>query len=202
MQVLELLAEHRGQVVSKERLFQTVWAETFVGDEVLARADFRNSPRPRRRPTVAAVHPDHSEKRLPARRSVTSKPRAHGHAGPLDRRACGRPRPGDRSRPCGCVDLPFPHCGIPHHPRDRLLLDLTQLTSLPGVEGFPALSPNGDQIVFARNYIDLPGPAGQPGLFLTDDWRHHPAASDRDTHIRHVSRVVSRRPIHRIPARE
>src|SRR5262245_58503860 len=36
--VLVLLAEHAGQVVSKERLLQTVWADTFVGDEVLSRA--------------------------------------------------------------------------------------------------------------------------------------------------------------------
>src|SRR3954447_4962208 len=38
MQVLILLAEHAGQVVSKERLIQTVWADTFVGDEVLSKA--------------------------------------------------------------------------------------------------------------------------------------------------------------------
>src|SRR4029079_11011918 len=38
MQVLVLLAEHAGQVVSKERLIQTVWADTFVGDEVLSKA--------------------------------------------------------------------------------------------------------------------------------------------------------------------
>jgi DNA-binding winged helix-turn-helix (wHTH) protein/Tol biopolymer transport system component len=38
MQVLVELAEHPGQVVSKDRLLQTVWADTFVGDEVLARA--------------------------------------------------------------------------------------------------------------------------------------------------------------------
>jgi len=38
MQVLVLLAEHAGQVVSKDRLFQAVWPATFVGDEVLSRA--------------------------------------------------------------------------------------------------------------------------------------------------------------------
>src|SRR5580765_2127948 len=38
MQVLVLLAEHAGQVVLKERLIQTVWADTFVGDEVLSKA--------------------------------------------------------------------------------------------------------------------------------------------------------------------
>jgi Tol biopolymer transport system component/DNA-binding winged helix-turn-helix (wHTH) protein len=38
MQVLVELAEHSGQAVTKERLLHTVWADTFVGDEVLARA--------------------------------------------------------------------------------------------------------------------------------------------------------------------
>src|SRR4029450_8893114 len=38
MQVLVEMAERPGQVVSKERLLHTVWADTFVGDEVLARA--------------------------------------------------------------------------------------------------------------------------------------------------------------------
>src|SRR5262245_16148166 len=38
MQVLVLLAEHAGHVVSKERIIQTVWAGTFVGDEVLSKA--------------------------------------------------------------------------------------------------------------------------------------------------------------------
>src|SRR5262245_9357350 len=37
MQVLVLLAEHQGKVVTKELLFQTVWPEIFVGDEVLTR---------------------------------------------------------------------------------------------------------------------------------------------------------------------
>src|SRR5438552_2381518 len=43
MQVLLLLAEHPGQVVTKEHLLRTVWADTFVGDEVLSRtiADLR-----------------------------------------------------------------------------------------------------------------------------------------------------------------
>lgn len=38
MQVLALLAKHRGRVVTKERILQNVWADTFVGDEVLSRA--------------------------------------------------------------------------------------------------------------------------------------------------------------------
>jgi DNA-binding winged helix-turn-helix (wHTH) protein len=37
MQVLVLLAEHAGRVVSKRELLDVVWSDTFVGDEVLAR---------------------------------------------------------------------------------------------------------------------------------------------------------------------
>ena len=36
MQVLVLLAKHQGEVVAKEALFQAVWPDTFVGDEVLS----------------------------------------------------------------------------------------------------------------------------------------------------------------------
>lgn len=38
MQVLVYLAERPGEVVSKERLINTVWADTFVSDQVLANA--------------------------------------------------------------------------------------------------------------------------------------------------------------------
>src|SRR5262245_18656510 len=37
MQVLVCLAEHAGEVVAKERLIRAVWADTFVGDDVLTR---------------------------------------------------------------------------------------------------------------------------------------------------------------------
>jgi TolB-like protein/Flp pilus assembly protein TadD len=38
MEVLVCLAEHPGEPVSKEKLLQTVWADTFVGDSVLTRS--------------------------------------------------------------------------------------------------------------------------------------------------------------------
>jgi DNA-binding winged helix-turn-helix (wHTH) protein/tetratricopeptide (TPR) repeat protein len=37
MQVLVCLAEHAGEVISKERLIRAVWADTFVGEDVLTR---------------------------------------------------------------------------------------------------------------------------------------------------------------------
>src|SRR5262245_51653123 len=38
MQVLVSLAENAGQVVTKERLMRSVWANTFVSDDVLTRS--------------------------------------------------------------------------------------------------------------------------------------------------------------------
>jgi TolB-like protein/DNA-binding winged helix-turn-helix (wHTH) protein/Tfp pilus assembly protein PilF len=38
MQVLLILCEHSGQVVSKEQIFHRVWPDTFVSDEVLTRS--------------------------------------------------------------------------------------------------------------------------------------------------------------------
>jgi len=38
MQVLVLLSEHQGEVVSKDRLLQTVWPGVFVGEDVLTRS--------------------------------------------------------------------------------------------------------------------------------------------------------------------
>jgi len=38
MQVLVYLAEHAGDVMAKERIIQTVWADTFVTDDVLTRS--------------------------------------------------------------------------------------------------------------------------------------------------------------------
>jgi len=38
MQVLLILCEHSGQVVSKEQIFHRIWPDTFVSDEVLTRS--------------------------------------------------------------------------------------------------------------------------------------------------------------------
>src|SRR5262245_47424313 len=38
MQVLLCLGENAGQVVTKERLMRSVWADTFVSDDVLTRS--------------------------------------------------------------------------------------------------------------------------------------------------------------------
>jgi DNA-binding winged helix-turn-helix (wHTH) protein len=38
MQVLVCLAEHAGEVLPKEKLIRSVWADTFVTDDVLTRS--------------------------------------------------------------------------------------------------------------------------------------------------------------------
>src|ERR1700751_3696465 len=38
MRVLVLLSEHQGEVVTKDRLLQTVWPGVFVGEDVLTRS--------------------------------------------------------------------------------------------------------------------------------------------------------------------
>lgn len=38
MQVLVLLASHPGEVISKDRLLNTVWSGVFVGEDVLTRS--------------------------------------------------------------------------------------------------------------------------------------------------------------------
>jgi len=38
MEVLVCLAEHKGEVVPKEKLLQAVWPDTFVSDDVLKRS--------------------------------------------------------------------------------------------------------------------------------------------------------------------
>src|SRR5215831_4850597 len=40
IEVLVCLARHQGETVSKEKLLQTVWPDTFVGDDVLVRCIF------------------------------------------------------------------------------------------------------------------------------------------------------------------
>ena len=68
MQVLVCLAAHPGAVVPKESLIRSVWADTFVTDDVLTRSIselrrvFGDDPKESR------FHPDHSKERLPVNR--------------------------------------------------------------------------------------------------------------------------------------
>jgi Tol biopolymer transport system component/DNA-binding winged helix-turn-helix (wHTH) protein len=147
MQVLELLADHRGQVVSKERLLQTVWAETFVGDEVLARAIseirrvLEDDPKsPRYIQTIPKggyrlVAPVTARRPTGGARvrwiSAAAILLALGIAGALLAMRASR------SPAAASISSSQP-----------VAARLTRVTSLPGVEGFPALSPNGEQVVF------------------------------------------------------
>jgi Transcriptional regulatory protein, C terminal len=56
MQVLLYLVEHAGQVVTKDRLMASVWADTAVGDDALTRAvsEFGDSSVTRRSPRASS----------------------------------------------------------------------------------------------------------------------------------------------------
>ena len=164
MQVLVLLAEHAGQVVSKERLIQTVWADTFVGDEVLSKAisELRR-----------AVDDDPKAPRyiqtIPkgGYRLVAPVRFDQPHAGVLDASAAKEPScSATRSvwtwgwLTAGALLLvilvslttwlrlaerpaPISMAGPPMH--------VVPLTTLTGEEGSPTFSPDGEQVAFNWN---------------------------------------------------
>jgi Tol biopolymer transport system component/DNA-binding winged helix-turn-helix (wHTH) protein len=155
MQVLVCLAEHAGDVVSKERLMTSVWTDTAVGDDVLTRAvselrrlfaDEAKHPRVietipkggyRLIAPVARGQPDVGEPGPPAQqRRVRRRPLlvaaaaslaiAAGTAGWLSRRHAS---------------------GV----RDSPPLRVVQLTAFRGLERSPAFSPDATQIAFSWN---------------------------------------------------
>ncbi len=158
MLVLVCLADHAGQMVPKERLMASVWADTAVGDDVLTRAiselrrlfdDDPKQPRvietipkagyvliaPITRPLVDAVP-------TPAPAAETATPSASVH--PRNRRLHLAVLAGALILVTGVVTwLLRPQS----HPETRLLR-VVPLTVLPGHEQWPTFSPDGDQVAF------------------------------------------------------
>ena len=165
MQVLVLLAENAGHVVSKERLIQTVWADTFVGDEVLSKAisELRR-----------AVDDDPKAPRfiqtIPkgGYRLVAPVRFDQSHPGALDAPAAQQPSPRAATRSvwtwwwltAGALLLvalvsmatwlrvaqrpsPISGAGPP--------MRVVPLTTLTGEECNPTFSPDGEQVAFAWN---------------------------------------------------
>ncbi|MCP4573665.1 MAG: hypothetical protein GY838_15005 [bacterium] len=147
MRVLVHLLEHPG-VVSRDELMSAVWPDTVVVDEVLTRSVselrkvFGDDPR---RPQVIETIPKRGYRLL-----ATVAPLIAGDRTPIGAVKQGRQ---SRWRLIGLAAVVVVAFGVwftgdwnevaPSTPT------LLQLTSLPGVEEYPALTPAGDRLAFA-----------------------------------------------------
>src|SRR6476661_473360 len=163
MLVLVCLAEHAGQMVSKDRLFHAAWPDTAVGDDVLTRAIselrrlFDDDPK---QPRVIETIPKAGYRLIapvmPLAADAITTP-----AGPVtpttsDRdtlvaEVLPRSRRGLRIVVVGAV-LILVTATAAWWVRSRLhrevppALRVVPLTILPGKERWPTFSPNGDQV--------------------------------------------------------
>lgn len=163
MQVLVLLAEHAGEVVSKERLLRTVWADTFVGDDVLTRAIselrrvFDDDPKA---PRVIQTIPKGGYRLIAPVAGVDELARAEQAAGSRGMLRTAAPTFGPRPMLVvvvavallvaaaalwfrGLIPVPAP----PSAPSTSMRT--VPFTSLPGAEVGPAFSPDGERIAFS-----------------------------------------------------
>jgi Tol biopolymer transport system component/DNA-binding winged helix-turn-helix (wHTH) protein len=144
MDVLVCLAERDG-VVSRQQLFDACWPDTLVVDECLTRAiselrkAFGDDPR---RPRVIETIPKKGYRLLAAPRPVgiaVQEPTA------VPRRPRRRALAAIAAVP---VLLVLAHLMGAANPPAPAAPERTRLTSLPGRERFPALSPAGDRLAF------------------------------------------------------
>jgi DNA-binding winged helix-turn-helix (wHTH) protein/dipeptidyl aminopeptidase/acylaminoacyl peptidase len=156
MQVLVCLAEHAGDVLPKEKLIQSVWADTFVTDDVLTRSiselrkvfeDDAKEPRfiqtiPRSGyRLIAAVSYDGEKEKI----NVPPSPE------PLRVKSWTRFLRAAGVLVAGSVFTVaawylYSH-GNPKQPQTSLTA--VPLTTDPGWEGMPTLSPDGSQVAYA-----------------------------------------------------
>jgi Tol biopolymer transport system component/DNA-binding winged helix-turn-helix (wHTH) protein len=156
MQVLVLLAQHQGEVVTKETLLQNIWPDIFVGDEVLSRTvselrralgDDSKAPRyiqtiPKGGYKLIASVTSHE----PAAAAVASSP---GSGQEFRRRRRWR-------TPVLWGALILAGAGgawlvARHGHGDSSLppMAVRPLVTLPGLKGVPSFSPDGTRIAFA-----------------------------------------------------
>ena len=206
MDVLMCLARHPGEVVTRDELLETVWAGTVVTDDVLTRSIselrkvFDDDPR---NPGVIETIPK-TGYRLIAPTTVDYRGDSVPPAAPTLELAPSMPPPVERSprrwpvwvAGGGLVLLLFSalfltrdNTPTAYHP--------TPLTSYPGPEGHPILSPDGRQVAFSWRgpegdnmdvYLKLIG--SETPLRLTDDsaYDHQPAWSPDGSQIAFMRR--------------
>jgi Tol biopolymer transport system component len=160
MQVLVCLAEHASKVVPKEKLIRSVWADTFVTDDVLTRSisELRkvfgdDAKEPRFIQTIPR-----SGYRLVATVSYDSEKASAEPQVPADFSKAVPPRPRWRrvsSLITMAVVLTLAVGGtVWYYTAHRIVepslppMKVVPFTSFPGWEGFPAFSPDGNQIAF------------------------------------------------------
>ena len=156
MRVLLCLAERPGEVVSKERLFAEVWQGTFVSEDVLTRA-------------IAELRRVFEDSAAAPR--VIETIRKSGYRLLISREPAGEDP--STAEPLPEVRLPGPVViraafaavalavavatvalvlwGRRHSPPSRTPMRIRPLTSLPGNQRDPAISPDGTRVAFVWN---------------------------------------------------
>ena len=160
MMVLVCLAERAGQMVPKDRLLHSAWADTAVGDDVLTRAIselrrlFEDDPK---QPRVIETIPKAGYRLIaPVTRSdvdavqaATPPPEATNQAP-----ATVLPRNRRRQRAALVAASLVLTAGVVtwlvrlHDRRETPSVRVVPLTVLPGRERWPTFSPHGDQVAF------------------------------------------------------
>lgn len=161
MALLVCLAEHAGEVVLREQLMQTLWPDTFVGDDQLNRGIselrkvFKDSPRQPR--YIETIHKRGYRLIAPVHAVPSNQLRASKSAAPLQ-------VPGTRQKKryvfLGLALLAaFALISMLRHQAVPLDTDdlpgtapvTIPLTSYPGQERTPAVSPDGKQVAYVWN---------------------------------------------------
>jgi Tol biopolymer transport system component/DNA-binding winged helix-turn-helix (wHTH) protein len=159
MLVLVCLAEHAGEMVPKDRLFHSAWADTAVSDDVLTRAISelrRLFEDDSRQPRVIETIPKAGYRLIaPVTRSHVDAVAAAATAAPEATHALATVLPRTRRLHVALVaGSMILISGVvtwllrPHDRRETPPVRVVPLTVLPGHERWPTFSPNGDQVAF------------------------------------------------------
>jgi len=174
--ILLLLVEQRARVVSKDELLQTVWPGTFVEEGNLSQQIFllrkilgRDADRPEYIATVPRRGYRFVGEMAEQVKEPSALPRAPGPSHMLSRRLSAPLISGLLI--AGAASLAYIRWG--GSPGDTADQRLVSVTSLPGLESSPSISPDGNFVVFSWTG---PNPEGIPDLWVS--------AVDRDSRQR------------------